>query len=249
MYILIIINWALLEIYEHYIIPSQTESFPTRLHYIYIYIYIYVYIFPICIYPTFIYIYIYIYIYIWSASMFIGWKRHSYGRWQNGDFFKGIVFLLGHKSFPSVFQCFLPIGQKYHWQKLQCHHRMFSTNNHFCIPPYIFIFQYNYSNEHTFSSYVRIRDVVLKTCLVRWTIGRSGERGSGISVLPARHDDDDNNCFMFFIHVVKTAALILTFSLPYHDSAFTYGCRVGASCPLMQSDLYYNTTKLCAIDI
>ena len=40
-------------------------------------------------------------------------------------------------------------------------------------------------HEHTFSSYVRIRDVVLKTYLGRWTIGRSGERGSGISVLPA----------------------------------------------------------------
>ena len=46
-------------------------------------------------------------------------------------------------------------------------------------------------HEHTFSSYVRIRDVVLKTCLGRWTIGRSGQSGSGISVLPARHDDDD----------------------------------------------------------
>ena len=43
-------------------------------------------------------------------------------------------------------------------------------------------------HEHTFSSYV-----VLKTCLGRWTIGRSGERGSGISVLPARHDDDDDD--------------------------------------------------------
>ena len=41
-------------------------------------------------------------------------------------------------------------------------------------------------HERTFSSYVRIRDVVLKTYLGRWTIGRSGERGSGISVLPAR---------------------------------------------------------------
>ena len=41
--------------------------------------------------------------------------------------------------------------------------------------------------EHTFSSYVRIRDFVLKTCLGRWTVGRSGERESGISVLPARH--------------------------------------------------------------
>ena len=27
----------------------------------------------------------------------------------------------------------------------------------------------------------------------RWTIGRSGERGSGISVLAARHDDDDDD--------------------------------------------------------
>ena len=46
-------------------------------------------------------------------------------------------------------------------------------------------------HEHTFSNYVRIRDVVQKTCLRRWTIGRRGKRGSGISVLPARHDDDD----------------------------------------------------------
>ena len=45
--------------------------------------------------------------------------------------------------------------------------------------------------EHTYSSYVRIRDVALKTCRKRWTIGRSGKRGSRISVLAARHDDDD----------------------------------------------------------
>ena len=32
----------------------------------------------------------------------------------------------------------------------------------------------------------------LKTCQRRWTIGRSGERGSGISVLAARHNDDDD---------------------------------------------------------
>ena len=37
--------------------------------------------------------------------------------------------------------------------------------------------------EHTYSSYVRIWDVVLKTCQRRWTIGRSSERGFGISVL------------------------------------------------------------------
>ena len=47
-------------------------------------------------------------------------------------------------------------------------------------------------DERTFSSYVRIQVVVLKTCLGRWTIGMSGERGSGISVLPARYDDDDD---------------------------------------------------------
>ena len=42
--------------------------------------------------------------------------------------------------------------------------------------------------EHTYSSSARIRYVALKTCQRRWTIGRSGERGSGISVLPARHE-------------------------------------------------------------
>ena len=47
--------------------------------------------------------------------------------------------------------------------------------------------------EHTYSSYVRIWDVVLKTCQKWWMIGRSGERGSGISVLAARHDDDDDD--------------------------------------------------------
>ena len=58
-------------------------------------------------------------------------------------------------------------------------------------------------HEHTFSSYVRIRDVVLKTYLGRRTIGRSGERGSGISVLPARYDDDDcslHRSFVLTIH-------------------------------------------------
>ena len=47
--------------------------------------------------------------------------------------------------------------------------------------------------ELTYSSYVRTQDVTLKTCQRRWMIGRSGERGSGISVLAARHDDDDDD--------------------------------------------------------
>ena len=47
--------------------------------------------------------------------------------------------------------------------------------------------------EHTYSSYERIQDVALKTCLRRWTIGKSGERRSGISMLVAQDDDDDDD--------------------------------------------------------
>ena len=56
--------------------------------------------------------------------------------------------------------------------------------------------------EHTYSSYVRIRDVALKTCLRWWTIGKSGERGSGISVLVAWHDDDDDISHTLFSKVL-----------------------------------------------
>ena len=63
-------------------------------------------------------------------------------------------------------------------------------------PPYMAVQKQDDQHEHIFNSYVRIRDVVLKTCLGRWTIGRSGERGSGISVLPARHDDDDDDMYV-----------------------------------------------------
>ena len=44
-----------------------------------------------------------------------------------------------------------------------------------------------------------IRDVSLKTCQRWWMIGRSGERGSGISVLVARHDDDDDDLLTFIV--------------------------------------------------
>ena len=52
-------------------------------------------------------------------------------------------------------------------------------------------------HEHTFSSYVRIRDVALKTCQRRWTIGRGGERGSEISVQAVRYDDDDDDIYIW----------------------------------------------------
>ena len=59
-------------------------------------------------------------------------------------------------------------------------------------PPHMAEQKQDDQREHTYNSSVRIRDVALKTCQKRWTIGRSGERGSGISVLATRHDDDDD---------------------------------------------------------
>ena len=66
--------------------------------------------------------------------------------------------------------------------------------------------------ERTFSSYVRIQDVVLKTYLGRWMIGRSGERGSGISVLPARYDDDDEVylVLILYLHSLKWFIILLS---------------------------------------
>ena len=82
-------------------------------------------------------------------------------------------------------------------------------------------------HEHTFSSYVRIRDVVLKTYLGRWTIERSGERGSGISVLPARYDDDDIYIYIY-IYIYIHASLSLSLSnICIHIGLHTY--RLGLS--------------------
>ena len=43
-----------------------------------------------------------------------------------------------------------------------------------------------------------------KTCQRRWTIGRSGERGTGISVLAVRHNDEDDDILsketLYFLH-------------------------------------------------
>ena len=61
------------------------------------------------------------------------------------------------------------------------------------VPPHMAVQKQDDQHEHTYNNYVRIRDVVQKTRLKRWTIGEIGERGSGISVLPARHDDDDDD--------------------------------------------------------
>ena len=60
-------------------------------------------------------------------------------------------------------------------------------------PPHMAKQKHDDQLEHTYSSYVRIRDVTLKTCQKWWMIGRSGERRSGISVLAVWHDDDDDD--------------------------------------------------------
>ena len=64
----------------------------------------------------------------------------------------------------------------------------------------------------------RLASFVLKTYLGRWMIGRSGERGSGISVLPARYDDDDemykmdlalNNLYWLICHKTKPNLILV----------------------------------------
>ena len=56
-------------------------------------------------------------------------------------------------------------------------------------PPHMVKQKQDNQLEPTYSSSVRIRDVALRTCQKQLTIGRSGEGGSGISVLAAQHDD------------------------------------------------------------
>ena len=84
-------------------------------------------------------------------------------------------------------------------------------------------------HDHTFSSYVRIQDVALKTFQRRWTIWKSGERGSGISQLAARHDDDDDDyCIRLlcnyplhlFLHIAPTCYSLANylFSIQYNYS-------------------------------
>ena len=77
--------------------------------------------------------------------------------------------------------------------------------------------------ERTFSSYVRIQDVVLKTYLGRWTIGRSGERGSGISVLPARYDDDDDDTKMIIVFVCILVIMYVFTQTLLHEQNATQG--------------------------
>ena len=47
--------------------------------------------------------------------------------------------------------------------------------------------------EPIYNSSVSIQDVAWKTSRKQWTVEIGGERGSGISMQTARHDDDDDD--------------------------------------------------------
>ena len=79
--------------------------------------------------------------------------------------------------------------------------------------------------EHTYSSYLRIRDVALKTCQKRWMIGRSGERGSGISVLVARHDDDYDDIYIYSHLLTDCIVVSLLFSVARHEGRLKLGSK------------------------
>ena len=68
-------------------------------------------------------------------------------------------------------------------------------------PPHMAVLKQDDQLEHIYSSCVRIRDVALKTCQRRWTKGKSGERGSGISVQVPRHDDNGDDELLYFCQI------------------------------------------------
>ena len=80
--------------------------------------------------------------------------------------------------------------------------------------------------EITYSSYVKTQEVTPKTCRRRWIIGRSRERGSGISVLAARHDDDEDtypecvtSCFFLWRLIQgRDKRLNDRYSIPYEQT-------------------------------
>ena len=85
-----------------------------------------------------------------------------------------------------------------------------------CGPPHMDVQKQDDQHELTYSNYVRTRDVTLKTSRRRWMIGRSSERGSGISVLAVRHDDDDDDIYIYiyiYIYIRLCAYMSMCLSL------------------------------------
>ena len=67
--------------------------------------------------------------------------------------------------------------------------------------------------EPTYSISVPIRDVAQKTLRKQWTIGKGGERGSGMSVMIARQDDDDDDD-LYLIIVICLLVVFKTIRKP-----------------------------------
>ena len=63
--------------------------------------------------------------------------------------------------------------------------------------------------EPIYNCSMPIQDVALKTSREQRMIETGGERGSGISVLAARHDDDDDNDM--YTHIQKYLAILKIF--------------------------------------
>ena len=99
-----------------------------------------------------------------------------------------------------------------------------------CGPPHMDVQKQDDHHELTYSNYVRTRDVTLKTSRRRWMIGRSGERGSGISVLAARHDDDDDDDLVNLPLIMLSSTLQIQFTkdinnfMDLTDHFWVYGC-------------------------
>ena len=94
--------------------------------------------------------------------------------------------------------------------------------------------------EHTYDIYVRIQDVALKTCQKRWTMGRSSERGSGISVLAARHDDDDDYRDVKFRPGFELGSII-----SYDDNYANYAKHASQTdCSVCRKELHNRRRKI-----
>ena len=70
--------------------------------------------------------------------------------------------------------------------------------------------------EPIYNSSVPIQDVAWKTCRERWMKETSGEKGSGKSVLTARHDYD----YDIYIYIYKAGGHLL--NITQSDGAVEY---------------------------
>ena len=163
--------------------------------YIYVYICIYIYIY-ICMYICiYIYIYIYIYVYIYRCTTWRLTKRLEKKLDGNYTRIGQAIMNKSWRQHPTKHQLYghlPPIPKAIQVRR--------TRHAGYCWRSWPHMAEQNQDDqlEHTYSSCVRIRDVALKTCQRRWTIERSSERGSGISVLAARHDDED---IFIYIHI------------------------------------------------